>query len=123
MKPGPVVPTPEGVFNGAPAVERKGADTPPPTGIVQRHCRPDGSSHLASECPERPAILDWAPNERLPLPNESPSEHVRNGLQLLYELEVLLQSSGDFTSERRAVVAAVKRRLGWALRGLAPHAL
>ena len=67
-------------------------------------------------------ILSWAP-ERNPLPGESPSEHIRNALQIVYELETLLQSSGDYVATRRACVADVKRRLGWALRVLAGHGL
>lgn len=154
LKPGPVVPTPEGVSNGAPAVERKGAHTPPPTGILRWQIREAGGRlayvdafviedafFLASkefgvhgalsalrswnretgivahdfELKQEPAILSWAP-ERQPLTDERPSEHIRNALQIVYELETLLQASGDYTQPYRACVADVKRRLGWALR-------
>lgn len=141
-----VGPNPEGVSNGAPAVGGNGADTPPPAptptvavdaGLL-RHWRgqidalPEGypgraetlakvdeALKVESDPNLRPAILNWAPT----VPDERPSEHIRNGLQMLYELETLLQSSGDYGQSRRALLADVKRRLGWALRGLAPHAL
>ena len=129
MKPGPVVPTPEGVIDGAPAVERKGADTPPPTGnplgivgTAERDAQyPSGPRVRGPHSVDSPAILSWAP-ERSPLPDERPSEHIRNALQIVYELETLLQASGDYTQPYRACMADVKRRLGWALRGLVPHA-
>lgn len=70
---------------------------------------------------EPTGILSWAPPR--PLPDERPSEHIRNGLQMLYELEALLLATGVYTQAERALVADCKRRFGWALRGLVPHGL
>jgi hypothetical protein len=72
---------------------------------------------------DRPRILDWAPDAVLgpafvappaPLPNESTTEHVRNALQLLYELETHLDHNYA-DREVRQLLADVKRRLGWAI--------
>ena len=57
MKPGPVVPTPEGVSNGAPAVERKGAHTPPPTGIPS--FKPRFFSTYYGMCEDQRIILGY----------------------------------------------------------------
>lgn len=66
-----------------------------------------------------PRILDWAPPEPLPLPDETPAEDVRNALVMAHDLETRLSASGRvYDSEMRAALAALKRRLGWAVRKL-----
>jgi hypothetical protein len=66
-----------------------------------------------------PRILDWAPDAVIVPeqvgPTEPPNEQVRNALAGLADLEILLSSAGQFTTERREAVAFIRRRLGWAL--------